>query len=118
MFQKASVGWALGTVLLVVGCGTKTAFPRAETGRATVADSGHVTLHVKDMAKLLKLGWRQWPNRVEEALSGLPGIAALDVDLESDLFHIIYDPAKVTPDVMLETVREQGLEGEIVPPGT
>jgi hypothetical protein len=42
----------------------------------------------------------------------------LDVDLESDLFHITYDPAQVTPEVMLETVRTQGLEGELVPPGT
>jgi hypothetical protein len=42
----------------------------------------------------------------------------LDVDLENDLFHIIYDPAQVTPEVMLETVREEGLEGEIVLSGS
>jgi hypothetical protein len=42
----------------------------------------------------------------------------LDVDLESDLFHITYDPAQVTPKMMLEEVQKQGLEGELVPPGT
>jgi hypothetical protein len=42
----------------------------------------------------------------------------LDVDFESDIFHITYDPAQVTPEVMLETVRGQGLEGEIVPAGS
>jgi hypothetical protein len=38
--------------------------------------------------------------------------------LERDLFHITYDKAQVTSDVMLDTVRKQGLEGEIVPSGT
>jgi hypothetical protein len=42
----------------------------------------------------------------------------LDVDLDSDLFHITYDPAQVTPEVMLEEVRKQGLKGEQVPPET
>jgi hypothetical protein len=42
----------------------------------------------------------------------------LDVDLENDVFQITYDPAQVTPEVMLEEVRKQGLEGELVSPGT
>jgi hypothetical protein len=42
--------------VLVVGCGTRTAPPTAEADQAPAADAGHVTLHVKDMAKLLKLG--------------------------------------------------------------
>jgi hypothetical protein len=35
--------------------------------------------------------------------------------LDRDVFDITYDKAQVTPEVMLETVRKQGLEGEIVP---
>ena len=42
----------------------------------------------------------------------------MDVDLEADLFHVTYDPAEVTPEVMLDTIRKQGLVGELVPPGT
>jgi hypothetical protein len=36
------------------------------------------------------------------------------VDLKKDLFHIGYDPARVTTDQMLETIRKQGFQGEIV----
>jgi hypothetical protein len=39
----------------------------------------------------------------------------LDVDLEKDQFHITYDAQKVTPARMLETVEEQGFQGEVVP---
>jgi hypothetical protein len=39
----------------------------------------------------------------------------LDVDLEKDLFHISYDPAKLTPEQMLDAIRKQGFEGKIVP---
>jgi hypothetical protein len=38
---------------------------------------------------------------------------SLDVDLQKDLFLISYDPKKLTPEVMLETVRKQGFDGEI-----
>jgi hypothetical protein len=35
------------------------------------------------------------------------------VDLEQDQLRIDYDPAKVTPEAMLEAVRRQGFQGEI-----
>ncbi|HMF12290.1 MAG TPA: hypothetical protein VKE94_08290 [Gemmataceae bacterium] len=55
MLRTASAGWAIGMAILLVGCSTRTA-PRApDSGRVTGADAEHVTLHVKDMAKLLKL---------------------------------------------------------------
>jgi hypothetical protein len=56
MILRAGVGWTVGITVLLVGCGTKTASLPAETGKGRVADAGRVTLHVKDMAKLLKLG--------------------------------------------------------------
>jgi hypothetical protein len=34
--------------------------------------------------------------------------------LKKDLFHVTYDPKKVTPEEMLEAVRKQDLHGEIV----
>jgi hypothetical protein len=39
----------------------------------------------------------------------------VDVEFDEDRFRITYDPAKLTPEQMLETVRKQGLEGSIVP---
>lgn len=39
----------------------------------------------------------------------------LDVDLEKDLLHISYDPKKVTPEGMVETVRKEGFEANVVP---
>ena len=55
VLRTASAGWAIGMAILLVGCSTRTA-PRApDSGRVTGADAEHVTLHVKDMAKLLKL---------------------------------------------------------------
>ncbi len=42
---------------------------------------------------------------------------SLKVDLKKDLFHIAYDPARVTTDRMLETVRSKGFRGEVVKEG-
>lgn len=56
MIQRANVGSTLGIAVLLVGCGARTASLPAEAGKGSVADAGRVTLHVKDMAKLLKLG--------------------------------------------------------------
>jgi hypothetical protein len=39
----------------------------------------------------------------------------LELDWPSEVFTLAYDPVKVTPERMLETVRAQGLEGELVP---
>jgi hypothetical protein len=36
------------------------------------------------------------------------------VDLAKDLLHIRYEPNKVTPEAMLETVGKQGFEGRLV----
>jgi hypothetical protein len=38
----------------------------------------------------------------------------LEVDLKKDLFHISYDPERVTTDRMLETICKRGFQGEIV----
>ena len=55
MFQRKSVGRTLGCMaVLLVGCGTRTVSPPAES-RSADADTARVTLHVRDMAKLLKL---------------------------------------------------------------
>jgi hypothetical protein len=37
----------------------------------------------------------------------------LDVDLTKDSFHVTYDPQRVTPERMLETVRAQGFRAEV-----
>lgn len=34
--------------------------------------------------------------------------------MKKDLFHISYDPERLTTDKMLETIRKQGFQGEIV----
>jgi hypothetical protein len=56
MFQRVSVAWILGIAVLVAGCRARNETPHSENGPSPVASAGHVTLHVKDMAKLLKLG--------------------------------------------------------------
>jgi hypothetical protein len=38
----------------------------------------------------------------------------LDVDLKKDSFRVTYDPQRVTPERMLETVRAQGFRAEVV----
>lgn len=38
----------------------------------------------------------------------------MEVDLKKDLFHISYDSKRLTTDTMLETIRKQGFQGEIV----
>jgi thiol:disulfide interchange protein len=42
---------------------------------------------------------------------------SLKVDLKKDLFHIAYDPQRVTPDRMLEAVRSKGFRGQVVKAG-
>jgi hypothetical protein len=37
------------------------------------------------------------------------------VDFTKDRFHIAYDPKKLTPEEILETIRKQGFEAEVVP---
>jgi len=38
----------------------------------------------------------------------------LEVDLKKDSFHITYDPERVDAERMLEAVRVQGFQGEVV----
>jgi len=38
----------------------------------------------------------------------------LEVDLKHDRFRIKYDPRRIAPQRMLETVRKQGFRGDIV----
>ena len=54
-------------------------------------------------------------NVVQEALSGLPGIEQVDVDLQKDLLHVRYDPAKVTREQMLQAIDKLVYEGKVVP---
>jgi copper chaperone CopZ len=51
---------------------------------------------------------------VQEALSGLPGVRSIQVDLKTDLLRIDYDPGQVTPQGLLEVVGKQGFEGTVV----
>ena len=39
----------------------------------------------------------------------------ITVDLDRNLLRIEYDPEKVTPQTMLEVVRKEGFEADIVP---
>jgi hypothetical protein len=55
MIQRVSVAWILGIAVLVIGCGTRNQSPPARNNASPVAGAEHVALHVKDMAKLLKL---------------------------------------------------------------
>jgi hypothetical protein len=41
-------------------------------------------------------------------------VKPIKVDLEKNLLRIQYDPEKVTPQTMLETVGKQGFEGKII----
>jgi hypothetical protein len=41
-------------------------------------------------------------------------VTSLEVEWEKDLFHIVYEPGKVTPEKMLEVVRQQGFEGTVL----
>ena len=44
-------------------------------------------------------------------------MTSLDVDFARDLFHIVYDPGKVTPEKMVEVVRQQEFEGTVLANG-
>jgi hypothetical protein len=55
MIQRVSVAWMVGLAVLAVGCGTRSQRPPVENEASPGTVTEHVTLHVKDMAKLLKL---------------------------------------------------------------
>jgi hypothetical protein len=38
----------------------------------------------------------------------------VDVDLKKDLLHVRYDPSRVTPEQMLQTIDKLGYEGKIL----
>jgi hypothetical protein len=42
-------------------------------------------------------------------------VIVLDRDVSKDFLPLRYDPAKVTPERIVEVVREQGFQGTIVP---
>jgi len=54
---------------------------------------------------------------VQEALSGLPGIKVIEVDLSKDTLRLRYDAKRVTPQQMLEVVGKKGFQGKIVSDG-
>jgi hypothetical protein len=39
----------------------------------------------------------------------------LDIDLDKDLIHVSYDPGQLTPERIVEVVREQRFQATIVP---
>ena len=54
---------------------------------------------------------------MQEALLGLPGVEAVEADLKNNLLRVRYDPARLKPEQLLETVGDQGFQGKIVPGG-
>jgi copper chaperone CopZ/thioredoxin-related protein len=125
MFKPTVRTFRVGVlVLLLAGCTTKPK-PQGEAAPQqdappSVAGKGdsskaagpqRVTLYVESMTKVQGITWLTWPNGVKEALSGLPGIASLEVDLKKDQFRITYDPERIT-------VRKQGFRGGIVKDAT
>jgi hypothetical protein len=101
-----------------------TSAARASSSAAVIPDPApatpaagtvQITVEVKGMTKALNITWREWPNRVEEALSGLPGVTVLDDrDYTKDDIHLRYDPGKVTTDRIIEVIRKQGFEATLV----
>jgi copper chaperone CopZ len=106
-------------VLLPAGCSRRPGPTKGAAsppdGPEAAANVREVTIHVVGMTKLQGITWLGWPNRVHEALSGLPGVTSLDVDLKKDRFRISYDPERVTLERILETIREQRFPAEVVP---
>lgn len=51
---------------------------------------------------------------VQEALAGLPGVLAVDVDLEGDLLHVQYDSSRVAVARIQAVVDELDVGGQIV----
>ena len=37
--------------------------------------------------------------------------------MKTDLLHVRYDPAKVTPEQMLQAIDKLGYEGKVIPDG-
>jgi copper chaperone CopZ len=136
MFKRASAGFVLGcSALLLSGCGTRTEPgegaapdrtvaakpPAKEPEKAAVPEKStapaaaqQVTVHVPDMAKRLGLTWLTWPNKVQEALSGLPGVESVKADLDNDQLEVRYYPQKIAPAALLEAVGKQGFQAKIV----
>ena len=52
-------------------------------------------------------------NAVEQAVKRLDGIGEVRVDLKKDLVRVTYDPTKVTPRQMVETIRKAGYEARL-----
>jgi copper chaperone CopZ len=51
---------------------------------------------------------------VQEALAGLPGVLAVDVDLNSELLRVQYDPARVAVERIQAVVDELDVGGLVV----
>ncbi|HET7040984.1 MAG TPA: heavy metal translocating P-type ATPase, partial [Gemmatimonadales bacterium] len=54
---------------------------------------------------------------VQRALQGTPGVADATVDLMTARAAVRYDPALVTPDALIQAVRDTGYEAELPAPG-
>jgi hypothetical protein len=109
---------AVSLVLFAAGCGSRStpsgSVPE-EAAKPALANTGKLTLRFKDWT------WREWPNKVEEALSGLPGVKGTVAEYHEDSkdykddLHVTYDPDKLTPEQILAEIRKQEFQGSIVP---
>ena len=74
-----------------------------------------VTIAVDGMMKS-KSGatWMSWPNSVSAALSELPGVKKVDVDLETDQFTVAYDEQATSSDEMEVAIETLGYRPRVV----
>jgi copper chaperone CopZ len=74
-----------------------------------------VTIGVSGMMKS-KTGitWMSWPNAVEAALSELPGVSAVKVDLLNDAFTVSYDEAVVRTQTLFIAIEALGYAPSIL----
>jgi hypothetical protein len=120
MLTRAYAGLALGCVAVFLsGCGNRPEGNGIPPGKKAPAAEGAqlVTLHVQDMKQRLNLFWLDWPNKVQKALEGLWGVESVAVDeadLEKDWLHVQFDPGRVTPEELLQSVGMQGFVATIV----
>src|SRR6478736_1436887 len=56
-------------------------------------------------------------SHVQRALQGTPGVEAATVDLMTARAAVSYDPARTTPEALLEAVRGTGYGAELPAPG-
>ena len=51
-------------------------------------------------------------NSIKKAVGALDGVDSVKVDLKSKKVSVEYDPGKVSPDIIVETIEDQGYDVE------